>query len=65
MKTQTKVPDTLPTDEELGTQQYLFEDELLELVEELARITTAQSSLADQKKTCKKAIIKEMKKFII
>lgn len=62
MNTQTLVPDTLPAD--IGEeQQFLFEDELLVLVENLAKITTKQSSLADKKKTCKAAIIKEMKKL--
>lgn len=57
------IPDTLPEDSDLlkGEQQYLFEDELLVLAEELARITTQQSKLADQKNTCKEAIMKQMK----
>lgn len=66
MDTQTAIPDTLPTDEELaGEQQYLFEDELLVLVNQLAEISIKQSQLADKKKTCKSAIIKEMKKLNI
>ena len=62
MNTATKVPDTLPAD--IGEeQQYLFEDELLVLTENLAKISIKQSSLVEKRKTCKAAIIKEMNKL--
>lgn len=61
-KTKEDVQELPPDDILLGEQQYLFKDELLVLAEKLASITVKQSGLADEKKTCKLAILKEMKK---
>lgn len=57
------VPDVLPEDTDLLQEQqgYLFEDELLQLAEKYAQLTTKASQIADQKKTCKATLIKAMK----